>query len=127
MPTTQFKPVAEPPAAPNMAPEPKEPPLITKRTVGVVGLLPTQNAEIKARFGGTFNLIFAGCGEFGRLQSLGRACDKVFLHIKHIGHSTESSLLGGGADIVRVNGGVTQMKEMLKRYWDTVSSEGEKK
>ena len=88
--------------------------------VGVTGLLPQQAGLIQQEFCDTFDLTFwndrNGDGQ-GSLKAMGIGCEVVFHHIQHASHSTESALRSVGAKIVKVNGGMSSMRDALTKYY----------
>ena len=86
--------------------------------VGVVGLLPTQAGAISAEFAGCIDLVFWNDGDDrGTLKAMARNCDVVFLHTRHAGHATDQYLTTNGAELRRITGGVSNMKEALTSYF----------
>ena len=86
--------------------------------VGVVGLLPTQAGAISAEFAGCIDLVFWNEGDDrGTLKAMARNCEVVFLHTRHAGHATDQYLTTNGAELRRITGGVSNMKEALTSYF----------
>ena len=111
-------------ALPAVLPKPPTAPEIVEEKarlpkVGVTGLLPQQAGLITTEFCETFELHFwndrNGDGQ-GALRALAK-CDAVFVHINHTSHTTENSLKAAGANIIRVPGGLTAMRDALTRYY----------
>lgn len=107
------------PIAPLM-PQNQEVVTYRKRRIGVTGLLPQQAGAIQQEFGDTFDISFwndrNGDG-LSKLKSIGIGCEAVFVHIAHASHKTDQTLKSVGAKLVRVNGGLSQMRDTLTRYY----------
>lgn len=109
-------------ALPDLLPAPPKevvkPPVITdkRKKVAVVGLLPIQNAEIQARFGDTFDLRFVGNGDYKGAKNAAIGCDRIFLHVGHVNHSTDKALQGGA--LTRCGGGMTQIIREMEAYYE---------
>lgn len=88
--------------------------------VGITGLLPAQAQTIAQEFGDAFDLKFWN-GKTGdgreQLKSMGIGCQVVFHHVDHAGHATEATLKSVGAKIVRVPGGLTNLRDALTRLY----------
>jgi hypothetical protein len=99
------------------AEKPKLDPDKRKPVVGVVGLLPVQAGEISAEFADVLDLRFAEGGQTNVLKSMATQCDVVFIHTRHMSHSDEKLLLSRGANIRRVTGGVSNLKDAMTTYF----------
>ena len=94
----------------------KPPVVLDKPKKGaVVGLLPEQNAEIQARFGHPFDLRFVGNGDYKGAKNAAIGCDRIFLHVGHVNHSTDKALQGGA--LTRCGGGMTQIIREMEAYY----------
>lgn len=88
--------------------------------IGVTGLLPQQAGMIQQEFCDTFDITFwndrNGDGQ-GSLKAMGIGCEVVFYHVNHASHTTENALKAVGAKIIHVNGGMSQMRDALTKYY----------
>lgn len=116
---------ALPAALPAPTVSPPKPPVqevivARKRRIGVTGLLPQQAGTIQSEFCDTFDITFwndRSGSSYGQLKAMGIGCEAVFCHVEHASHKSESTLKSVGAKIVRVNGGVSAMRDALTRYY----------
>lgn len=88
-----------------------------KPKVAVVGLLPQQAGLIAQEYRDCFDLSFPNKDDSKELKSAATHCDKVYEMTKFIGHSTENTLLGAGAALVRVAGGMTELRDALTEHF----------
>lgn len=109
----------------------QEPPTLTEAKVVrirlpkicVANLKPIQMGELQQEFCRTFDISFwndrTGSSN-QQLSDYSRNCEKVFWHTKHCNHSCESIVKrdGGEDKLVRVNGGLAQMKEALMAFYN---------
>lgn len=88
--------------------------------IGVTGLLPQQAGMIQQEFCDTFDITFwndrNGDGQ-GSLKAMGSGCEVVFYHVNHSAHTTELALKSVGAKIIHVNGGMSQMRDAITKYY----------
>ena len=116
---------ALPAALPAPTVSPPKPPVqevivARKRRIGVTGLLPQQAGTIQSEFCDTFDITFwndRSGSSYSQLKAMGIGCEAVFCHVEHASHKSESTLKSVGAKIVRVNGGVSAMRDALTRYY----------
>jgi hypothetical protein len=97
------------------APVPKEKSKLRK--VAIIGLEPAQKQIIINEFSKEFTLYFDSGKDFVKIKSFGSNCEAVFLHIDHMSHSVESALKSVHANIIRVPGGMTSMRDALTQYY----------
>lgn len=88
--------------------------------VGVVGLLPTQMGEISSEFHDCMDIRFwnnaNGDGQ-DALKSLAQSCEVIFLHTRHASHMVDGFLKSHARKLVRVTGGVTNLKSVMMNYF----------
>lgn len=115
---------ALPQALPQIAPPTQQQTVVLstshKRKIGVAGLLPQQAALISQEFGDTFDLRFWN-GDTGggikQLKSLGIGCEVVYFNTGFCSHSMEATLRSVGAKVVNFGGGMTQLRNLLTKYY----------
>ena len=83
--------------------------------VTVVGLLPGQASMIKDEFGTEFSLHFvtSAKNEASRLHGLCKTSDAVLTMTGFISHSLEKIIKSSGVRLVRVNGGMSSLRDEL--------------
>lgn len=82
--------------------------------VAVVGLLPDQEALIRAEFSDHFVLSFPQKNNAGKLRAAAAFSDHVLTMTSFIGHHVENTLKSAGAHLVRVAGGMTDLRHQLQ-------------
>lgn len=87
----------------------------TKRVV-IVGLLNGQAQEIRAAFSKEINLRILGADEHARLRAALPGADAVVSMTKFVGHDVEHTVRGSGVQLVRVDGGMTKLREELRKF-----------
>jgi hypothetical protein len=89
-------------------------PVVTthKPSLGIVGLLPVQQECISKEFGDVFDLRFWKDESISSLKAMGRSCDLVLV-TKWCGHSDTETLSSVGSKWRRVDGGLSQLKDVL--------------
>lgn len=86
--------------------------------VGVVGLMPQQAGAVSAEFGEALDLVFWEADDsFAKLEAMGKGCEVVFLHVRHISHVTDRYLTGCAARVVRVTGGTSNIRDAIRKYF----------
>jgi predicted transcriptional regulator len=89
-----------------------------KPVVGVAGLLPVQAGELSVEFGECMDLRFWDSDQpLDKLKALAKGCDVVFLHTRHAKHSHDQYLVVNGANIQRVTGGLSNMRDAMTKYF----------
>lgn len=99
--------------------EPAAPPTTEARKrlprVLILGLLPSQLGQISAEFGHRFDIIGWGNTDHKALKQLAMNSDMVLNHVRHGGHAVEGTLKSVGVTPIRVLGGVSSMREELRK------------
>lgn len=96
--------------------QPPEPPKKKRLRVGIVSLLPSQKSMIEQEFSKVFDLRIVNSEDQrdgGRLESMIGSCDVILALTRFITHSTEASARNAGVELIRVNGGMTQLRDKL--------------
>lgn len=104
-----------PPVQPAFLPEKETRVRLPK--VAIIGLLPQQAGEIQAEFSECLDLVFWSNGPQSSLKPIAIGCEAVFLHTRHMSHTADETLKRMGANIVRVTGGVSNMRDALMNYF----------
>jgi hypothetical protein len=107
-----FDPVPTHDAIPPEQAQPRKP------RIGAVGLLHTQEAEIRREFEDTYDIRFwtTDCA-LRALKPIAVGCEAVFVHTRHISHSVSEVLKSNGAKIVWCDGGISGMKDAIVSYY----------
>ena len=84
--------------------------------VVITGLLPYQAGQIATEFGSSLEVSCWDGGSHSQLAAMAKQADAVFNHTKHGGHATESTLKTIGANLIRVSGGMTSMRQALRTF-----------
>ncbi len=85
-------------------------------TISVLGLLPAQAHIIERACKGRAKLRFWDGGAIDTLKSLVRNSDVVFMRTKHASHKTQEFIKRHGANIIRVNGGLSSLQTAIEEY-----------
>ena len=105
--------------------QPPVPPVESKPKVKlpkvcVAGVLPVHFGSIVTEFGNTFDLCYwndrAGNSE-RQLQDYSQSCEVVFWHTSHCSHSAEAIVKKYSKKIVKVSGGLSNMRTALTNYY----------
>lgn len=97
-------------------PEPKMLPTPRKPRVAVVGLLPQQAGYISNEYSDVFALNFPDRDAPFQLRKAAEGSDVVFEMTKFIPHAAEEILKKGSAELVRVPGGLSDLRRALTLY-----------
>ncbi len=108
----------DPAARPALPPAPPAPEVTKKKRlrVGIVSLLPAQKAAIEHEFAKVFDLRIVNSEDQrdgSRLESMVGSCDVILALTRFITHSTEASVRNTGTELIRINGGMTQLRDKL--------------
>lgn len=95
----------------NLGNLPPEPPVIKPR-IGILGLLPAQVEVIEREFGDVFNLLYWKEEGSSALKAIGRTSEIVFV-TRWCAHSTTETLKSVGAKWRFVEGGLSELKNLL--------------
>ena len=115
-PTVDYVPVKQVLAEP--APAAAEATVLPK--IGVVGLLPTQAGVIAEKFGSALDISFWSADDpFSKLDAISKTCEAVFIHVRHISHTTDHYLKGCKANVIRVTGGTSNMVDRIRTYFSS--------
>lgn len=108
--------VQQPPALPI-----ENKPKVRLPKVCVAGVLPVHFGTIVTEFGNTFDLCYwndrAGNSD-RQLQDYSQSCEVVFWHTSHCSHSAEAIVKKYSKKIVKVSGGLSNMRTALSNYYD---------
>ena len=95
--------------------------------VCVAGVLPVHFGSIVTEFGNTFDLCYwndrAGNSD-RQLQDYSQNCEVVFWHTSHCSHSAEAIVKKYSKKIVKVSGGLSNMRTVLTNYYDRTKHQG---
>lgn len=107
--------VQQPPAPPT-----ENKPKVRLPKVCVAGVLPVHFGSIVTEFGNTFDLCYwndrAGNSD-RQLQDYSQSCEVVFWHTSHCSHSAESIVKKHSKRIIKVSGGLSNMRTALTNYY----------
>ena len=107
--------VQQPPALPI-----ENKPKVRLPKVCVAGVLPVHFGNIVTEFGNTFDLCYwndrAGNSD-RQLQDYSQSCEVVFWHTSHCSHSAEAIVKKYSKKIVKVSGGLSNMRTALANYY----------
>ena len=92
-------------------------PVGPRKKVLVVGLISNQMSMIEQEFGDELDISFAGADELQRIQTAAKNADAVFEMTKFISHSTEGAIRKVTANLVRVPGGMTNLRTALTEFY----------
>lgn len=92
-------------------------PVGPRKKVLVVGLISNQMSLIEQEFGDELDISFAGADELQRIQTAAKQVDAVFEMTKFISHSTEGAIRKVNANLVRVPGGMTNLRTALTEFY----------
>ena len=92
-------------------------PIAPRKKVLVVGLISNQMSLIEQEFGDELDISFAGADELQRIQTAAKQVDAVFEMTKFISHSTEGAIRKVNANLVRVPGGMTNLRTALTEFY----------
>jgi len=111
-------PVVEAPATDAPAPRAAEPQAPRKRVM-IVGLLPGQQNTITREFGRELDLRFitSDAQASNRASELSRRSDAAVLMTKFVSHTAENIIRAGGGRLIRVSGGMSQLRDALTRLY----------
>ena len=122
-PTPQQAPILVPatPVAskPKKVAPPPEPPKAIKRTVAVVGLLPSNRAAIQGEFGDVFKLSLITADERHKLRGL-KEYHKVFVMSKFVAAAHIDILRSIGQEPMIVRGGLNELRDAMTNYFVAV-------
>ncbi len=90
-------------------------------TISVLGLLPAQAHAIERACKGRVRLRFWDGGATDTLKALVRNSDAVFMRTKHASHKTQDFIKRYGANVIRVNGGLSSLQQAIEEYLDGTS------
>lgn len=95
------------------------PPAPSLPRVAVVGLLPQQAGIIHQEFRDCYDLTFPEKDVPNQLHRAARDCEVAFMMCKFVSHATDTILKDGSAELIRVPGGMSDLRERMTNWKGT--------
>lgn len=91
---------------------------VRRPKVLITGLLPSQAGQIAIEFRRVLDIDFVDGDRPAIAASKASGVDAVFNHTSHGSHATEDAIKATGAKLIRVSGGMTSMRRVLREFVD---------